>query len=211
MEWTHGPSFEQGGICFRLWAPGEARVDLMLDGRDNPRAMTAAANGFFETFVEGLGTGARYRFALSDGRRVPDPASRFQPDDVDGPSEAIDPSAYRWRESWEGREWDDVVLYEFHLGAFSPEGTFAGAASKLAHLAQLGVTGVEIMPVSDFGGRWNWGYDGAFPYAPDASYGRPEDFKSFVEAAHRNGIAVLLDVVYSHFGPEGKLPSALCA
>ena len=143
----------------------------------------------------------------SSGQRVPDPASRFQPDDVNGPSEAIDPSAYRWRESWAGREWDDVVLYELHLGAFSPQGTFAGAALKLDHLADLGVTAVEIMPVSDFKGRWNWGYDGAFPYAPDASYGRPEDFKAFVEAAHARGIAVLLDVVYNHFGPEGNFLS----
>jgi len=204
MEWTHGPSFEQGGIRFRLWAPAEARVDLVLDGGNDPVAMTPAANGFFDTFVKGLGTGTRYRFTLSDGRQVPDPASRFQPDDVNGPSEAIDASAYCWRESWEGRDWDDIVLYELHIGAFSLAGTFAGAASKLDHLAALGVTAVEIMPVSDFSGRWNWGYDGAFPYAPDASYGRPEDFKSFVEAAHGKGIAVLLDVVYSHFGPEGN-------
>jgi maltooligosyltrehalose trehalohydrolase len=204
MEWTHGPSFEHGGIRFRLWAPGEARVDLMVDGRDDSLAMTPAASGFFETFVKGVGSGARYRFALSSGRHVPDPASRFQPDDVNGLSEAIDPSAYRWGESWEGREWDDIVLYELHVGAFSPEGTFAGAEAKLAHLAELGVTAIEIMPVSDFSGRWNWGYDGAFPYAPDASYGRPEDFKSFVEAAHGNGIAVVLDVVYNHFGPEGN-------
>jgi maltooligosyltrehalose trehalohydrolase len=204
LKWTHGPSFEQGGIRFRLWAPGETRVDLVVDGRGDALAMTPAENGFFETFVEGLAAGARYWFALSSGRRVPDPASRFQPDDVAGPSEAIDPSAYHWRESWEGREWDHVVLYELHVGAFSPEGTFAGAAPKLTHLAELGVTGVEIMPVSDFSGRWNWGYDGAFPYAPDASYGRPEDFRSFVETAHGKGIAVLLDVVYNHFGPEGN-------
>jgi maltooligosyltrehalose trehalohydrolase len=204
MEWTHGLSFEQGGIRFRLWAPGEARVDLAIEGRDHTLAMTPTANGFFETFVQGLGTGTRYRFALADGRQVPDPASRFQPDDVNGPSEAIDPGAYHWRESWDGRAWDDIVLYELHLGAFSPEGTFAGAASKLDHLAELGVTAIEIMPVSDFSGRWNWGYDGAFPYAPDASYVRPEDFKSLVEAAHGKGIAVLLDVVYSHFGPEGN-------
>jgi maltooligosyltrehalose trehalohydrolase len=204
MEWTHGPCFEQGGVRFRLWAPGDARVGLVIEGRDDPLAMTPQANGFFEIFVEGLGAGARYRFALSSGRQVPDPASRFQPDDFDGASEAIDPGAYRWRESWEGRQWNDIVLYELHLGAFSPEGTFAGAASKLAHLAELGITGIEIMPVSDFSGRWNWGYDGAFLYAPDASYGRPEDFKFLVEAAHGNGIAVLLDVVYSHFGPEGN-------
>ena len=178
----------------------------MIEGRD-PDRDGRQENGFFEIFVDGLSAGARYMFALPSGQRVPDPASRFQPDDVDGPSEAIDPGAYRWRERWTGREWDDVVLYELHVGAFSPEGTFAGAARKLDHLADLGVTAVEIMPVSDFKGRWNWGYDGAFPYAPDASYGRPEDFKAFVEAAHERGIAVLLDVVYNHFGPEGNFLS----
>ena len=204
LKWTHGPSFEGGGIRFRLWAPGEKRVELVIDGRDDPVAMALAANGFFECFVKGLRAGARYWFALPGGQRVPDPASRFQPEDVNGPSEVIDPGGYRWRESWPGRRWDDIVLYELHLGAFSPEGTFAGAAVKLNHLAELGVTGVEIMPVSDFSGRWNWGYDGVFPYAPDATYGRPEEFKAFVERAHEHGIAVLLDVVYSHFGPEGN-------
>ena len=203
LKWTHGPSFEDGGIHFRLWAPSEEAVALVIDGGD-PVAMERVANGFFQIFVKGLSAGARYMFGLSSGQRVPDPASRFQPDDVDGPSEAIDPSAYRWRESWTGREWDDIVLYELHLGAFSPQGTFAEAALKLDHLADLGVTAVEIMPVSDFKGRWNWGYDGAFLYAPDATYGRPEDFKAFVEAAHERRIAVLLDVVYSHFGPEGN-------
>ena len=178
----------------------------MIDGRD-PIAMAPEGDGFFEVFVNALPAGGRYMFALASGQRVPDPASRFQPDDVNGPSEAIDPSAYPWRESWTGREWDEVVLYELHLGAFSPEGTFAGAALKLDHLADLGVTALEIMPVSDFKGRWNWGYDGAFPYAPDASYGRPDDFKAFVEAAHERGIAVLLDVVYNHFGPEGNFLS----
>ena len=206
LKWTHGPSFEDGRIRFRLWAPSEERVALAIEGRD-PVAMRRIENGFFEIFVEGLPERARYMFALAGGQRVPDPASRFQPDDVDGPSEAIDPGAYRWRESWPGREWHDVVLYELHLGAFSPQGTFAAAALRLDHLADLGVTAVEIMPVSDFKGRWNWGYDGAFLYAPDASYGRPEEFKAFVEAAHARGIAVLLDVVYNHFGPEGNFLS----
>ena len=204
LKWTHGPSFEDGGIRFRLWAPSEKRVDLVIEGRGDAIAMAPAAGGFFEAFVQGLQAGARYRFALSSRRQVPDPASRFQPEDVNGPSEAVDPNGYPWRESWEGRQWEDIVLYELHLGAFSPQGTFAGAASKLDHLAELGVTGVEIMPVGDFKGRRNWGYDGAFPYAPDASYGRPEDFKAFVEAAHEREIAVLLDVVYNHFGPEGN-------
>jgi maltooligosyltrehalose trehalohydrolase len=203
LKWTHGPSFEEGGICFRLWAPKEERIALVIDGRD-PVAMDRKGNGFHKTLLNGLPAGARYMFALSSGQRVPDPASRFQPDDVGGPSEVIDPRSYHWRESWAGREWRDFVLYELQVGAFSSQGTFAGAVLKLDHLAALGVTAVEIMPVSDFKGRWNWGYDGAFLYAPDASYGRPEDFKAFIEAAHQRGIAVLLDVVYSHFGPEGN-------
>jgi malto-oligosyltrehalose trehalohydrolase len=203
LKWTHGPSFEQGGIRFRLWAPREKQVALVVEGC-HPVAMEPARNGFFESFLRGLSAGARYKFALSSGQQVPDPASRFQPNDVNGPSEAIDPGAYRWHASWTGREWDDVVLYELHVGAFSPEGTFAGAALKLDHLAEVGVTAVEIMPVSDFKGRWNWGYDGTFPYAPDSSYGRPDEFKAFVDSAHKRGIAVLLDVVYNHFGPEGN-------
>ena len=205
-NWTHGPSFEEDAIRFRFWAPGQERVGLVIDGRDEPVAMTPAADGFFETVVKDLRAGARYRFQLSGGERVPDPASRFQPDDVNGPSEAIDPRAYRWRESWPGRQWHDIVLYELHVGAFSPEGSFAGAAAKLGHLARLGVTAVEIMPVSAFSGRRNWGYDGAFPYAPDASYGRPEDFKAFIEAAHAHrGIAVVAATSFTAtFGPEGN-------
>jgi len=203
-KWTHGPSFESGGIRFRLWAPGEERVRLALERSSSTIPMKRCERGFFEAFFEGAGAGALYRFELADGRRVPDPASRFQPQDVHGPSETIDHEAYPWDEDWRGRDWDDVVLYELHLGAFTPEGTFAGAAGKLTHLAEVGVTALEIMPVGDFRGRWGWGYDGVCLYAPDATYGRPDDFKAFVEAAHRLGIAVILDVVYNHFGPEGN-------
>jgi maltooligosyltrehalose trehalohydrolase len=166
--------------------------------------MERLADGFFETVVEGLGAGALYRFLLGDGTRVPDPASRFQPHDVHGPSELVDPAAYSWSETWSGLAWNDVVLYELHLGAFSPEGTFDGAARKLDHLAALGVTAIELMPVADFSGRRGWGYDGVYPYAPDASYGRPERFKALIEAAHARGLAVFLDVVYNHFGPDGN-------
>ena len=207
-RWTHGPSFEEGGVRFRLWAPSQERVSLALEGRSSTILMEPRDGGFFEIFVEGIGAGSLYRFELSDGERVPDPASRFQPKDVHGPSETIDHDAYRWRARWPGLAWDDVVLYELHLGAFTPEGSFAGAARKLDHLVELGVTAVEIMPVADFRGRWGWGYDGVYPYAPDATYGRPEDFKSFVDQAHSRGIAVVLDVVYNHFGPEGNYLSS---
>jgi len=200
----HGPSFEDGGVRFRLWAPAQERVSLALESSGSLIPMERRGDGFFEAFVEGLGAEALYRFELSDGIRVPDPASRFQPRDVHGPSETIDPGSWRWREGWPGRDWDDVVLYELHVGAFTPEGNFISAAGKLDHLVQFGATAVEIMPVADFRGRWNWGYDSAYPYAPDSSYGRPEDFKSFVEAAHGRGIAVLLDVVYNNFGPDGN-------
>jgi malto-oligosyltrehalose trehalohydrolase len=136
--------------------------------------------------------------------RVPDPASRHQPEDVHGPSEVIDPTAYCWRDAvWRGRPWEEAILYELHIGAFTPEGTFRAAIGKLDHLAALGITAVEIMPIGDFPGGRNWGYDGVLPYAPDASYGRPDDLKALVEAAHERRLMVLLDVVYNHFGPEG--------
>ena len=203
-SWTHGSSLEAGRVRFRLWAPAEERVSVVLENEGRSVPMQRRAAGFFEALVANAGAGTLYRFELADGKRVPDPASRFQPQDVHGPSEVIDHAAYRWRDDWPGRDWDDVVLYELHLGAFTAGGTFKAAIEKLDHLAELGVTALEIMPVSDFPGRWGWGYDGVYAYAPDASYGRPEDFKAFVEAAHGRGIAVLLDVVYNHFGPEGN-------
>jgi maltooligosyltrehalose trehalohydrolase len=205
--WMHGPSLAPGGVHFRLWAPALDKLDLVLEGRQHI-PMIRRDHGFFETLVEHVTAGDLYSFALPDGRLVPDPASRFQPRDVHGPSEVIDPSRFSWREDWRGRPWEEIVLYELHIGAFTPEGTFQAALGKLGHLADLGVTAVEIMPVSDFSGRWNWGYDGVLPYAPDSSYGRPEDFKAFVEAAHAQGICVLLDVVYNHFGPDGNYLSS---
>ena len=197
---------EGGGTRFRLWAPGCQSVQLMLEdgGESDPLGMTVQPEGWHELTVPSAGAGTLYRFVLPDGTRVPDPSSRFQPQDVQGPSEVIDPAGYGWSVAWAGRPWNEIVLYELHVGAFTPEGTFRAAIDKLDHLAGLGVTGIEIMPVWDFPGKRNWGYDGVLPYAPDSSYGRPEDFKALVEAAHRRGIAVLLDVVYNHFGPEGN-------
>lgn len=199
-----GATVTADGVRFRVWAPGCDRLSLILDDDDRTIPMASGADGFFDIFVPGLGAGALYRYLLPNGMKVPDPASRFQPRDVDGPSEVVDPAAYVWREGWAGRAWDDIVLYELHVGAFTPEGTFRAAAEKLDHLVQLGVTAVEIMPVADFKGRWNWGYDGVLLFSPDASYGRPEDFKFFVEAAHQRGLAVLLDVVYNHLGAVGN-------
>ncbi len=196
-----------GGALFRLWAPGCATVGLLLEGpgvQGGILSMTSEAEGWFELSVPTAGPGTLYYFVLPDGMKVPDPASRFQPQDVHGPSEVIDPAAYDWNVAWAGRPWDEIVLYEVHIGSFTPEGSFRAAIGKLDHVASLGVTALEIMPVWDFPGKRNWGYDGVLPYAPDSSYGRPEDFKALIEAAHQRGIAVLLDVVYNHFGPDGN-------
>jgi malto-oligosyltrehalose trehalohydrolase len=142
---------------------------------------------------------------VNGDREVPDPASRFNPEDVHGPGEVIDPEAFRWEDAgWRGRPWVDAVIYELHVGTFSPEGTFAGVESRLDYLSELGVTAIELMPVADFPGRRGWGYDGVLPYAPDAAYGRPEHLKRLIAAAHARGLMVLLDVVYNHFGPEGN-------
>ena len=193
-----------GSVRFRLWAPAHDRVQVALED-SAPQDMVALGDGWHERVEPSAGPGSRYRFLLPDGSHVPDPASRFQPDDVHGASEVIDPLAYRWQETaWAGRPWDEAVIYEMHVGTFTPEGTFRAAIDRLDHLALLGVTALEIMPVADFPGQRNWGYDGVLPFAPDSAYGRPEDFKAFIDAAHARGIMVLLDVVYNHFGPEGN-------
>jgi malto-oligosyltrehalose trehalohydrolase/4-alpha-glucanotransferase len=194
----------EGRVRFRLWAPPHAEVHVELDGETQPLSMQRVGEGWHEVVTERAHVGTRYRFVLSNGERVPDPASRHQPEDVHGPSEVVDPAAYIWRDAgWSGRRWEQAVVYELHIGAFTPEGTFRAAIGKLDHLVALGVTAIEMMPIGDFPGRRNWGYDGVLPYAPDASYGRPEDLKALIEAAHMRGLMVLLDVVYNHFGPEG--------
>jgi malto-oligosyltrehalose trehalohydrolase len=168
-------------------------------------AMREAGDGWYDCEVEGVGVGARYKFVLPEGLEVPDPASRFQPEDVHGPSEVIDTGSYVWRTAnWRGRPWGEIVIYEVHIGAFTSEGTFDAATERLDHLKQLGVTAIQVMPVGDFPGRFGWGNDGVFPYAPDSSYGRPERFMALVDAAHERGISVFLDVVYNHFGPQGN-------
>ncbi|HEU4645169.1 MAG TPA: alpha-amylase family glycosyl hydrolase [Burkholderiales bacterium] len=195
-------------FAFRLWAPGEARVTLEVGGAIAP--MQRDADGWHACVLEAQ-PGAGYRFRLGDGVVVPDPASRFNPDDVHGASALVDPRAYEWRDAhWRGRPWAEAVIYELHVGAFTPEGTFAAARERLPELAALGVTAIELMPVADFPGRRNWGYDGVLLFAPDASYGTPEDLKALVDEAHRLGLMVLLDVVYNHFGPDGNYLHAYC-
>jgi malto-oligosyltrehalose trehalohydrolase len=193
-----------GPTRFRLWAPAARDVAIRLEapGRDQP--MASEAGGWFALVTEAP-PGTRYRYRVADGLLVPDPASRFQPGDVHGPSEVVDPAAYRWSDgSWGGIPSERLVLYELHVGTFTPAGTFRGVAERLPHLVDLGVTAVELMPVAAFPGRRGWGYDGVLPFAPMAAYGRPDDLKALVDACHRHGLAVLLDVVYNHLGPEGN-------
>jgi malto-oligosyltrehalose trehalohydrolase len=171
-------------------------MQLVLDRRDQ---------GWFELTTHEAKPGAQYSFRIDDGREVPDPASRFQPQDVHGQSEVIDPAAFDWQDGdWHGRPWEEAVIYELHVGAFTPAGSFSSTCELLDYLAEVGVTALELMPVSDFPGHRNWGYDGVYPFAPDSTYGRPEELKQLVQGAHRRGIMILLDVVYNHFGPEGN-------
>ncbi len=194
------------GVRFRVFAPAVTGLGLAISARDEPLAMERSGDGWFELVVEAAGAGTRYRYVLPDGTAVADPASRFQPEDVDGPSEVIDPCAYEWQMTeWRGRPWEEAVLYELHVGAFTEHGTFRSAIDRLDELAELGVTAIELMCVADFAGLFNWGYDGVMLFAPDSAYGRPEDLKAFVDAAHRRGLMVIFDVVYNHFGPEGNV------
>ncbi len=193
------------GVRFNLWAPGARQVELCLEDGSVPIPIERDASGWASILIARAGPGARYRYRIDGGLVVPDPASRFQPEDVHGPSEVIDPGAFDWTDTaWRGRPWHEMVFYELHVGTFSPEGDFEGVWRRLDHLANLGVTAIELMPVADFPGRRNWGYDGALPFAPDSRYGRPEQLKVLVQACHARELAVFLDVVYNHFGPEGN-------
>ncbi|WP_312382911.1 malto-oligosyltrehalose trehalohydrolase [Atlantibacter subterraneus] len=192
-----------GVVCFRLWAPGQQSMILRLNGEETP--MKAADDGWFELEATGVSPGAEYQFVLADGMAVPDPASRAQKADVNGPSLVIDPDQYAWQNTgWQGRPWEETVVYEMHFGTFTPEGTYRAAIEKLPYLAELGITMIEVLPVSQFGGNRGWGYDGVLLYAPHSAYGTPDDFKAFVDAAHGYGLSVVLDIVLNHFGPEGN-------
>jgi maltooligosyltrehalose trehalohydrolase len=190
-------------VRFRVWAPRAQRVSVDLRSKILP--MSPVDGGWFELTTREAPAGTLYQYVIDDRHRVADPASRYQPLGVHGPSEVIDPAAFVWNGgSWRGHPWEEVILYELHVGTFSPEGTFPGAERRLSYLAALGITAIELMPVSCFPGRWNWGYDGVLPYAPSNCYGRPEDLKHFVDSAHSLNLMVFLDVVYNHFGPEGN-------
>src|SRR5580698_934006 len=198
-----GARLNPEGTTFRLWAPAAQRVDLLLEQQRHP--LTSCKHGWFETDVPDAGAGTRYRFRIDDEIDVPDPASAFQPDDVFGPSEVIDPANYTWRaKDWRGRPWHETVLLEAHVGTYTREGTYRAMIDKLDHLVETGITALELLPLADFSGSRNWGYDGVLWYAPDSAYGRPDDLKLLIDEAHQRGLMVFLDVVYNHFGPEGN-------
>ncbi|MDB5828217.1 MAG: treZ [Variovorax sp.] len=209
---TFGASLTRDGARFTLWAPAAEAV--ILDVESGPASgsytMRSHADGWHDTEVPHARGGDRYRFVLPDGARLPDPASRFNPDDVHGASEVVDPH-HDWRHpDWRGRPWSEAVVYELHVGTFTAAGTYAAAQDRLGELAELGITAIELMPLADFPGKRNWGYDGVLMFAPDASYGTPKALREFIDAAHGHGLMVLLDVVYNHFGPEGNYLPAYC-
>jgi maltooligosyltrehalose trehalohydrolase len=198
-------SRDDGSVRFRLWAPAARAVEVFLDDGTVRLPLNERGGGWFELVTDAARARTEYNFRVDGAQQVPDPASRFQPQDVHGPSEVIDPTAFDWTDDgWRGRRWEEAVIYELHVGAFTSAGSFCSARERLDHLADLGVTAIELMPIADFPGQRNWGYDGVLPFAPDSSYGRPDDLKALVDASHGRGIMVLLDVVYNHFGPEGN-------
>lgn len=193
-----------GSVRFRLWAP-KARLVMLCVEAGSQLPLARLEHGWFELITREAGPGVGYQFEIDGLTKVPDPASRFQPSDVHGPSLVVDPLAFDWTDTqWRGRPWEEAVVYELHLGTFTPEGSYRGVERKLDYLRELGVTAVELMPVADFPGTRNWGYDGVLPFAPDSCYGRPEDLKQLVQAAHARGLMIFLDVVYNHFGPNGN-------
>lgn len=200
-----GAEVRNGGTRFKIWAPKCRRLKLRIKGRRSVLDMESMGDGWHRLDVDGVKPGTRYKYVLPDGSEIPDPASRYQPDDVYGFSEVVDSNAFKWTDmDWGGRPWEEAIIYELHVGTFTEEGSFRAAIAKLDHLVALGITAIQIMPIADFYGKFNWGYDGALWFAPDASYGRPEDLKAFIDAAHGKSLMVFLDVVYNHFGPHGN-------
>lgn len=197
-------------VRFRVWATNQEQVFVRI--HDVNHEMTASGDGWFEAQIPGVHAGTPYQFVLADGTAIPDPASRAQVHDVNGPSLVVNPDAFHWRNAdWQGCRWEEAVFYELHIGTFTPEGTLQAAIAKLPYLAELGITIIELMPVSQFGGNRGWGYDGTLLYAPHSAYGSPDDLKAFVDAAHGYGLSVVLDIVLNHFGPEGNYLPQLAA
>jgi len=205
-ELQFGASVVPSGVQFRLWAPRLPAVQVAIgDDPSQAIAMHPQGDGEFTAFAEGLRAGADYMYLLEGGRRLPDPVSRWQPCGVHRPSRVVDPADFAWSDrDWRGIPLEDYIIYELHTGTFTPEGTFEAVIPRLPYLRDLGVTALELMPVAQFPGSHNWGYDGVALYAPQSTYGGPAGLKTLVNACHREGLAVVLDVVYNHLGPEGN-------
>ncbi len=201
-ELFHGPQVLDRGVRFSLWAPSREALAVRVGGRDHP--LDRAEGGWWKALVPEARIGERYQFVLPGGRALPDPASRRQPEGVHGPSEVWDARRYPWRNAFPGWPLEELSFYELHVGTFTPEGTLDAAAARLKGLADLGVTCLELMPVQPFPGKRNWGYDSAALHAVHEGYGGPEALQRFVDQAHGLGLAVCLDVVYNHLGPEGN-------
>lgn len=198
---------DSGGATFRLWAPGAQSAELVLhagSGAPRPHPAEADTQGWWECTLAEAQAGNLYQWRIDGQLMVPDPASRQNPEGPHQPSAIVDPKQFEWDPTWAGRPWHETVLYELHVGTFTPEGTFLAACDRLQELADAGITAIELMPVANFAGRFGWGYDGVLPFAPHHAYGTPDDLKHLVQAAHRLGMMVFLDVVYNHFGPDGN-------
>lgn len=198
---------ENEGVRFRVWAPKARSIELIVEPPSPtlpPMALEPSRDGFFTGHFSEIAAGTLYRYRIDRDRCLPDPASRFQPRGVHGPSQVVNPSRFRWTDShWRGLDLCDLILYELHVGTFSPEGTFSGVRRRLETLKELGITAVELMPVAEFPGNRNWGYDGVDLFAPTRCYGVPDALRGLIDRAHALGIGVFLDVVYNHLGPEG--------
>lgn len=202
---TLGATVAGDAVRFRCWAPERSQVEVLLEGGRTAQTMQRERDGYWSIEVRGVKAGMTYRYRLDGREAYPDPCSRFQPSGPHGPSLIVDPAAYRWQDKgWPGVKMRGQAIYELHVGTFTPEGTLDAAAAQLVALKDLGITVIEVMPVAEFPGRWNWGYDGVGLYAPAHVYGDPEALKRFVDAAHRLGLGVILDVVYNHLGPDGN-------
>ena len=208
-SFSQGADFVGDGVRYRIWAPVCERVEVAISGSSGVEGRTLSLrrgdDGYFSGFDGEGKAGDLYRFRLDGLRILPDPASRWQPEGVHGPSMVIDSSAYRWSDkAWQPCDFRDLVIYELHIGAFTTEGTFRATIERLPYIRSLGATAIEIMPIGEYPGERNWGYDGAYLYAPARPYGHPDDLRALVDAAHQNGLTVILDVVYNHFGPDGN-------
>jgi maltooligosyltrehalose trehalohydrolase len=200
-----GANYHKGGCAFTVWAPRYSEVSLLLTEENEKLTMEKTDEGYWKLYLKSLKPGTKYMYQLNPEKSHPDPASHHQPQGVFAPSAVVDHKKYKWTdEKWQGINQENIVMYELHVGTFTSEGTFNAIIDKINELTELGITAVELMPVTQFSGSRNWGYDPVFPYAVQNTYGGPEGLKELVNQCHMHGVAVFLDVIYNHLGPEGN-------